>query len=1245
MKILAIRGKNLASLAGDFQIDFTANPLADAGLFAITGPTGAGKSTVLDALCLALYERTPRLAGAGSQGENIPDAESGSFNAGDPRSLLRRGAGEGYAEVDFAGNDGLAYRARWTVRRARGRSSGSLQKTEVQLTRIADGQTLGDHRKTETYAQIKNLIGLSFDQFTRAVLLAQNDFAAFLKANDGQRAELLENLTGTDIYARLSIQAHAREKLESDKLKQLQEKLQGQVPLAEDERAAREQAREDQQVRLRDCEVERAKIEAHMRWHADWQTLRKDEAEAGARHAQDVAAHDAAAERRHALEQVESVQPARPLRDEVLRLQSDAGKAASALKDAEAASAGARALALTRSTELDTAGKNSAAALEARDAAKPDLDAARALDAQIEAALPHVERAGAARDNAVKAVNAAGANMRKLETASGAVEQQLRDAQTWLAGHAAWRQLAEQWARWELLFGQAANHLDAERRAQAESAALVKKLAGLQVRVKQAGDARAVSQEALSQAATALDAAQQAAAGYDFEALARERQVLEARREQSALCLQRWQNLSAKRQAVQELALRAQNLSDDLKSLDEQLSACAAARPQKESEAAASERALRVAELAASASVEALRARLEPGAACPVCGATEHPYAAHDPVAKAMLEALRREAVTAKKALADLIADEATAQGKRQALTHQNETLRAQAVRAEEELSKSRRAWDAAAPGAEFDAIAEAERENGLQRALDQTRTDLAALAEREQAQRAAARLRETRDAACKSAAAAAEQARQSLEKLEKEVQPLAQEKDAATTRAETAAQHLEAALHALDEAFADAGWRADWRAAPASYAAARQHEAVEWTRNNTVLDRCGERSRQLATEMRAASEALTFAEQQHKDRAQACVGQESNLAKLRGERAGLLGGQPVAAAEKALAHALAIAGAELERARQASQEADGASTRLTETARLAALGLQQIEAERGAAQARLADWLAGYARDGKGLGREQLDAWLAWTPERIQVERSALLALAGAVDTALAVLRENIRRREAHEAQRPTEQDLPVLQTALADLNVVLEQSKKDLAAVELVLAQDEEKRVAASGLRREIEAQAAVSTLWRQLADLIGSHDGKKFRNYAQQLTLDILLGYANRHLETLARRYRLKRIDDTLGLMVVDQDMGDEVRSVHSLSGGESFLVSLALALGLASLSSHRVRVESLFIDEGFGSLDADALAVAMDALDRLQAQGRKVGVISHVAEMHERIATRIVVRKESGGRSRVSVERGT
>ena len=138
--------------------------------------------------------------------------------------------------------------------------------------------------------------------------------------------------------------------------------------------------------------------------------------------------------------------------------------------------------------------------------------------------------------------------------------------------------------------------------------------------------------------------------------------------------------------------------------------------------------------------------------------------------------------------------------------------------------------------------------------------------------------------------------------------------------------------------------------------------------------------------------------------------------------------------------------------------------------------------------------------------------------------------------------------------------------------------------------------------------------------------------------------MLSYANKHLETISQRYLLERVSvDSLSLQVVDLDMLSEIRSVHTLSGGESFLISLALALGLSSLSSNRMSIESLFIDEGFGSLDADTLRVAMDALERLQTQGRKIGVISHVAEMTERINTQIQVIKSVNGKSHIKIGR--
>ncbi|PWF49268.1 SbcC/MukB-like Walker B domain-containing protein, partial [Massilia glaciei] len=300
----------------------------------------------------------------------------------------------------------------------------------------------------------------------------------------------------------------------------------------------------------------------------------------------------------------------------------------------------------------------------------------------------------------------------------------------------------------------------------------------------------------------------------------------------------------------------------------------------------------------------------------------------------------------------------------------------------------------------------------------------------------------------------------------------------------------------------------------------------------------------------------------------------------------------------------------------------------------------------------KLAAWLGAFGADHPGseaLARSGLAAMLAQPAGQMARERAELNALDGAEANAAAVLAERRGQRERHAAELARTEGVEGAGAAAAALDAVQAEraaAQEAAAALRLQLAQDDARRAQAASILGELAQQQVVERRWGQLSELIGSSDGKKFRNYAQQFTLDVLLGYANSHLGQLARRYRLERVPGaagpSLGLLVRDLDMGGEVRSVNSLSGGESFLVSLALALGLASLSSNRVRVESLFIDEGFGSLDSETLRIAMDALDGLQSMGRKVGVISHVQEMTDRIATRILVQPNGGGTSSVTVQ---
>ena len=162
-----------------------------------------------------------------------------------------------------------------------------------------------------------------------------------------------------------------------------------------------------------------------------------------------------------------------------------------------------------------------------------------------------------------------------------------------------------------------------------------------------------------------------------------------------------------------------------------------------------------------------------------------------------------------------------------------------------------------------------------------------------------------------------------------------------------------------------------------------------------------------------------------------------------------------------------------------------------------------------------------------------------------------------------------------------------------------------------------------------------------WAKISGLMGDATGKKFRDLAQQYHLDILIEYANQQLAQLSQRYTLKRLDNSLSLAIIDHDMDGETRSVASLSGGESFLTALALSLAIANIASGSMKIESLFIDEGFGTLDASSLHMVMNAFDQLQNQGRKVVLISHIQEMHERIPVQIQVQPIGSGSSQIKI----
>lgn len=1224
MRILAIRGRNLASLAGDFEVDFQREPLASAGLYAISGPTGSGKSTLLDALCLALYQKTPRLERAESRG-GVPDGEY-SLTPHDSRTLLRRGSSEAHAEADFVGIDGVVWRARWAVRRARGQEQGKLQEVERSLHRLQDGQAWPGHKR-ELQAEIVRLTGLDFAQFCRSVLLAQGEFAALLKARADERGQLLEALTGTAIFQQLSKAAHERAKQARAEEEALKQGL--EAPLADEARAALEAQLATTLQQIATAQTTLAGLDAEARWHAEGlqrtaqlQALAAEQARVDAELAAlDAPTLEAAAHARQLAAPLAAVEAAQT---RMAELAAEHATLAATLAAHEARRADAEAA--LQAAALDTAARR-----ESRQQAEPALIAARAADAELarlqrehaQLAAPLAEL-DLAQQTLIRQQQAIEAELAELGRSAEAYAD-------WLIAHPAWADPVLDW-------GARGAALEELQGLAGRLAALTTEQSRLRTTLAEAEAHRHAAQAELSAAEAALQAAsaERQAARADLEA-GDSAETLQALREALQLRAQRLDALAtalidADRLALALAAAQAAVVDAEaqLQGASAQQSAALAAETALDADVAALRRSHERLRLRADAHTAALRQSLVPGEPCPVCGATDHPGGAETPAAGVLA------ALAAELAQAEQSQREARLQRERAALA---------VSRAEQILRQSHIEVERAQQALTSGRATVADRLTALALRADERADAPAALtALRAQLSHEQAELAE-RNAARVVRAARLEQARSAEERA----QTLQQQARARCDRAELALVGPREQLARTDGERESLAQRRD---AQARHLSAAGLELADLPR---VLQthRAG-----LALKHRADADGRTRAErQQQLERlAQQAAHQSQRIGELRTRRAALtqaadatrLARSTALDATDTEAHAAGLDAAirQAEAAEAAARTAASDAQRACDAARSA---VATSAADRAAAAAAVQERRARLTQALHDW-RPQLDAESA-----LAALHAALAALPITLEADLARLaagREQQQRLQIAQATLAAEQQrwaatprstqsADAVAEARAALAEQLGEQQASLGALRHQLAEDEQRRARSAGQAAELAALREANRRWHQLADLIGSYDGTRFRQYAQQFTLEVLIEQANTSLRELAPRYQLGAGNEPMSLLMIDTDFGDERRSVHSLSGGESFLVSLALALGLAAMAAERIRVESLFIDEGFGSLDTDTLAVALQALDRLQAQGRRIGVISHVPDMAERIGVQIRIRPRGQGRSSVEV----
>ena len=1246
MKILRISLRNIASLEDTQTVDFTRDPLRAAGLFSISGVTGSGKSTLLDALCLALYDDTPRLRVVGRLAE-LANGE----RQDDPRNLLRRGTGEGFAEVAFVGVDNGTYTARWAVRRSRNRPDGSLQNTEMTLFRGdvppgVNGVIEQGGRKTEVLPAIAAKVGLSFAQFTRAVLLAQNDFATFLKADDKERAEILQALTGTERFEAISIAVFTRASAEQHAVSDTEARLAGNAPLAPEARAEAESASANADSAWKEVSEKLAAREVHAAWFKRLSELSQQASEAALSLREKIETRDSSAPRKIALSQTEEAsRDARPLRDAERRLSVEAAAAEKSRETAAKAEEAARAGQAARKKQNEEAATALVAAKAALENAKTHLLQARDLDAKLAPLADQLAAATRDREAAeagVKQVAAARDALRiKRDTATSERTPLIakRDALAPFADFspdaAAWLHRLDHAATCRQSLDDAAAKL--ARCVKAETSRTDD--ANIE-RAKEAG-----VRKAAQDAATAFEQSETNAKAHDGEGIARARSEADASR--TAL-----RDLEKHLHELDALSSQAANAEAEITRLKAANEADGKALaelhekriPEAEKITEAARRSFDLAEAAVTNEAVRLREKLAPDHPCPVCGATDHPHSAHPPASEAAaLRALRADSAEKEKEVRTLRESAAGLDAARTTrLTHETEQGKV-LLGIQTRLAAIRTVRHEHPTAAAILARPLADRATALAAQLAAQQHALEAADSADTARRAAEKTRDARRTQRDGAAASLNALEKQLAKFAEELAGLRVAREAAASTQGQAEKAIQASLAELAPLFADlAESRPEWDRDAVTFRKKFADKTTAFLALEKRMEELGGIMREADAALIPANESLARTEAEQTTKRSAEAEARATCEGVRKQRAAIFAGRPADTIESELtdAHRRAAEACDLR-----ATELDKANSQLAATTE-ALKGADKTSAENtsreAAAVAALGAWLASFAaRTERTFDRVELDAVLARDEAWIKAERAALDAMEGAISTAEGALAVHQKTLAEHTASQPTEEDEPTVATAIAALRTTCAETGQRRDDARAFLLADDLRIQGNVALSKQLTERRAEAEPWLKLNELLGSADGAKFRTIAQRRTLDILLGYANAQLAQLSSRYRLERLPESLNLIVIDRDMGDERRSVHSLSGGESFLVSLALALALASLTSNRLRIESLFIDEGFGSLDPETLNTAMNALMHLEAQGRKVGVISHVSEMTDAITVQIRVVKGRSGASRLVV----
>ncbi len=1215
MKIISVRFQNIHSLKGNNYINFSESPFSDSGLFAITGPTGAGKSTILDTIILALYGKIPRNSETGRMKTHAID-------------VMTKFTKECFSEVVFEVKS-KRYMSKWSARLGRKNITDKMELIDLQNEKIIE------EKKSKVPAKVEEISGLNYDRFLRSVMLSQGEFASFLKAKESERGDLLEQITGTEIYSEISTTAHEKEKIEREKLSKLEQKKEN-IEILSIEQVKELENKKSEIMNLLNSEKENfQKILSSLKWIEEVQKLKKEIILKEEINNKLIIENESLNKKRALIDKNSEAEKFREIlmkKDDLQKNINRLNNSIAVIKNGQIEQEKKLDLEKSRRTTITKNHERIIGEFSNLDVLfnkifKLDLEIT-VLNDSLELSKNELVRLKEKYLENVK-------NQNEILSEITIYQKEDEKIGNWISANKYIEFIKENYSLIEskindyFIDSKSITKLEKARiEAEISLKNISKKIDSLTI-VNNENEKLIASNYKVK--ANKNQELEKMNSLYKEEELLIEIEYLNDRISILRLLKFLSENIIANQNKIKKDETKITKIEGEISSIKEKkIQLLQKDEFLKEIIEELKDRIKLEQKLT---SLEQYRKELKPNSSCPLCGSKEHPLidkyqqiditATEEKFNKKEIEKdkINKEINSTKDYFSELKSNLAAT------LANKN-SLQESVLKNINEFEKKSSIINFSIKVDNLETILKEinvcekkqKRLNDLRKSINSLEKEIKKLD---------AIYQEINEINLKKKLELNNKKNEqiaiklSLHNIEDELNRILNKN--------------EITLNEIDKLLNKSEIRLIEKQEKSVFLSQIKKLIKEFYDSLQKKENLQKQIQKKKIERVSFTEIIKNVEESIENSKNKIITLESEKSKKQLERYELFGEQKIDIVKKKYSEKISQIEKSIKRKDEEISIIEKTIFAKNEIEKNKLLEVNELEKKILIIKSSIKNQIKN--SDFK-LEEEIKKALLSekdlnsFTKEIFAIERK--------LSDVFAVL-QNLKEKYTIEKEKEIcgfSEEIMKEKREESELKTI--EYQQIFSEILIKLQRDKDYKLRFKKLLAEIDSQKKEWSRWKILNDLIGSHDGSKFSKFAQGLTLANLVIQANKHLKNLNQRYLIrKNREKDLELEIIDLYQADTIRTIKSLSGGETFLVSLSLALGLSELAGNKTIIESLFIDEGFGSLDTETLDVALSALDNLQALGKTIGIISHVELLKERISTQIQVDKISGGISKLKI----